>query len=319
MGNPRRYFENNCVYFLTNRLARGLPFVPCEYINKILLGIMAKSSERYPNIKISHFLWMSNHYHMIIVTKGDPREISGFMNLINGEAAKAVCAFLGIRNVKIWAQRYNPIRLLTPEDVIEKICYLYLNPVTGDLVDKSSKWPGISSYGIKKVKKIKCEYIKPSKIQRLPRVMLSKKIVKELIKKNKKGNEHYLSIDPNAWIDCYEDPDTEESYNSRITNKISLEEKNLELNRKYPVMGAEKVKTQNAYKYYNPKNNGKRVFCISSCLERRKQFIELYKGFCELCKLAWQKWKDGFFNYRYPPGAFIPPIWPLANTIKFET
>ena len=107
MSNPRRDFEYNCAYFLTNRLARGLPFVPCDYIIKILLGVMAKSCEHFPNIQISHYLWMANHYHMIVVTKGDPKELSGFMNLLNGETAKAVCVFLRIRNVKIWSQRFN--------------------------------------------------------------------------------------------------------------------------------------------------------------------------------------------------------------------
>jgi hypothetical protein len=62
MSNPRRHFEHNCAYFLTNRLARGLPLVSCDYINNILLGGMAKACEDYPNVVISNYLWRTNHY-----------------------------------------------------------------------------------------------------------------------------------------------------------------------------------------------------------------------------------------------------------------
>ena len=89
MGHPRRYFENKSVYFLTNRLARGLPLVPCDYINGVITGVMAKASESFPDITICNYLWMRNHYHMLVVTDGNPTDLAGFMNILNGELAKA--------------------------------------------------------------------------------------------------------------------------------------------------------------------------------------------------------------------------------------
>lgn len=319
MGHPRRYFENNCVYFLTNRLARDLPFVPCQYINNILMGIIAKASTKYPNISICNYLWMRNHYHMLIVTKGNPSDIAGFMNIINGEVAKAVVIFLGRRNVKIWAQRYNCIRLLTPDVVAEKISYLYLNPVKANLVDKACRWPGVSSYGIEQEHEIKCEYLKPSKLQRLSDRRLSKKLDQELISQSKKGKNYNLILKPYAWIECFEDPDSVESYKLQISTKISSEEKRLEQQRQHPTMGAMEARTQNPYQGYVPQSKGKRMFCMSSCLELRKQFIELYKNFCERCLTIWQYWQKGDLKYKYPPGAFSPPRWPLSNTLKFQT
>ena len=319
MGHPRRYYENNSVYFITNRLARGLPLVPCKYVNNILLGIMAKASESYPGITISDYLWMSNHYHMLVVTNGDPSEISGFMNILDGEIAKAVVRFLKLKNVKVWAQRYNPIRLLTPDVVIEKIVYLYLNPVTANLVDKACRWPGVSSYAIQEKTRLECEYKSPSKLNYLPNQYLSKEIDKELIKNSKKGQKHSLIISPYAWIDCFEDTESLDFYKHQISTKISAEEKRLEKKRKFPVMGASKVKTQNPHQGYFPESRGKRMFCMSSCLERRKQFIELYKDFCERCTNAWKSWKAGKLDQKFPPGAFLPPKWPLSNALKFIT
>ena len=203
MGHPRRYFENNCVYFLTNRLARGLPLVPCEYINKVIYGIMAKASEKYPDITICHYLWMRNHYHLLIVTNGNPAEVAGFMNVLDGEIAKAVVKFLGDRNVKVWAQRYNCLRFLTPDVVVEKIAYLYLNPVDSNLVDKACRWPGVSSYSIGQEKVIECEYLKPSKLQRLKNEKITRSMDKELIKQSGNGSKHNLVVKPNAWVECF--------------------------------------------------------------------------------------------------------------------
>lgn len=316
MGHPRRYFENNCVYFLTNRLARGLPFVPSEYINNILRGILAKANTKYPNISICHYLWMRNHYHMLIVTNGNPGDIAGFMNLVNGEAAKAVVKFLGRRNVKVWGQRYNCIRLLTSDVVVEKIAYLYLNPVSANLVDKASKWLGVTSYGIEKEQIIKSEYLRPRAIQRLPDQNLTKKLDKDLISKSKKGNTYHLTVKPNKWIECFQEQESIEFYNTQIQSKIRLEENRLKENRKYPVAGE---KNQNPHQGYQPQSKGKRMFCMSSCMELRKQFIEIYKNFCERCIMTWQQWKEGNIQNAYPPGGFLPPRWPLANTLKFQT
>lgn len=319
MGHPRRYFENKCVYFLTNRLARGLPLVPCGYINKVIQGVMAKASESYPSITICHYLWMRNHYHILIVTDGNPFDLSAFMNILNGEIAKAVVRFLGRRNIKVWAQRYNPMRLLTPEDVVEKIVYTYLNPVTANLVDKACRWPGVSSFGIGEEKIIDCEYIRPSKLQRLENERLTKCKDKELLSNTKPGKKHKLSINPNAWVECFEDPESVEFYISQISSKIKSEEKRLEEKRKYPVMGALEAKTQNPYDSYIPKNKGRRMFCKSSCNELRKQFIQIYKDFCERCVLVWRNWKEGNLSHKYPPGAYVPPFLPLANAMKFQT
>ena len=211
------------------------------------------------------------------------------------------------------------MRLLTPEDVVEKIAYTYLNPVTANLVDKACRWPGVSSYGIEEEKVINCEYIRPGKLQRLKNKKLTKNIDKELIEKGKRGKKHNLIIRPYAWVECFQDPESIDSYKLQIASKIKSEETHLEEKRKYPVMGASEVKTQNPYESYLPKNKGRRMFCMSLCLELRKQFIELYKDFCEQCILVWQSWKVANFTPKYPPGAFHPPIYPLSNTLKFQT
>ena len=84
-------------------------------------------------------------------------------------------------------------------------------------------------------------------------------------------------------------------------------------------MGALEAKTQNPHEGYLPENKGRRMFCMSSCQEMRKQFIEQYKDFCERCLIVWRHWKESKLQYKYPPGGFLPPIWPLSNTLKFQT
>ena len=46
MGHPRRKFVHNRAYFVTNRLAEGLPLVPAKIINKLLFGLLARARVR---------------------------------------------------------------------------------------------------------------------------------------------------------------------------------------------------------------------------------------------------------------------------------
>jgi len=145
MGHPRRMFVHQGVYFVTNRVAEGLPFVPNEFINLLLWGILARAQEKYPSIVIAAWLFLSNHYHALLTVRGDPAELARFMNYVDGEIAKALCRLLGKHHCKVWAQRYHAAQLLTPETVLEQLTYLYTNPVVAGLVPSAQEWIGVST------------------------------------------------------------------------------------------------------------------------------------------------------------------------------
>ena len=136
MGHPRRFFQHKSAYFVTNRLAEGLPFVANAYVEKVLGGVFARARERFPSIGICSLLVLGNHYHGVFVTKGDPADLERFFHYVHAEVAKILVRWLGKRNVKVWGQRYNAAKILDFKTAVKYMGYLFLNPSAANLVDK---------------------------------------------------------------------------------------------------------------------------------------------------------------------------------------
>ena len=148
MRNRRyRCNPNNLVFHVTNRTVSGLSFVAKTFMSKLIAGIMAKSQERNP-VQISHFVWMSNHYHMILA--GRAKHISDFIRQMQSEVAKMVKRLTPQYEGKVWESQFHEQRLCTPEDVLEKINYIYSNPVKAGLVPHISEWTGLNSFNMYK-------------------------------------------------------------------------------------------------------------------------------------------------------------------------
>lgn len=329
MPHPRRMYEHKSVYFVTNRLSEGLPFVPNLYVNLVLIGIIARAIFRFPGISVCTLLFMTNHYHGIFVTNGDPAQFKDFMNYVDGEIAKVVVRFLDKRNVKVWAQRYHAAKLLTWEDVIKKIIYIYINPVQALFVKKASEWTGVSTYqAMFEEDETMYKWIKPSLLPKLPDAPFSQKLLTRLVDFISKleAPSYLFRTTPFCWKECFEQTKnmTDAELRKKILEKISEEERECEKERKASkksIVGIESLSTQNPHKYYKPKKFGRRVFCISSCEELRKQYIELYQEFCQKAKDAWQGYMKGFpFTAAlFPPGAYLPSGYSNASLLSVVT
>lgn len=323
MGRLLRKYENGEVYFLTNRLAEGLPFVPNSYINSVLKGILAKASCRYLSIKINAWVFMPNHYHGVVTIDGDPAEMSGFLGYIDGETAKIVCRMLGKRNVKIWAHRPHAAPMLTPETVIDKLAYLYLNAAKANLCSRAGDWFGVSTWAqFMGAEEEVCKWIRPSKVKYLPKGAFTKKQLTSLMQglEELKSSSWKLKVSPCYWAKCFPETRnlTPEQQRNEVLSIIAKEEHQYSLDRaknETQVANRQTLELQNPHKYYKPKKFGVRAICISRCEEARKLFIAQYLSFLEACREAWDSWKNGKLHIKYPPGAFIPPQLPLANVV----
>jgi REP element-mobilizing transposase RayT len=88
---------------------------------------------------------MSNHHHLVVT---DPRGLlPDFLRELHRLTAKALNASQG-QWENLWAaEPCNVVRLVTDEDVEEKIAYVSANPVTAGLVRHPEEWPGFSAWG----------------------------------------------------------------------------------------------------------------------------------------------------------------------------
>ena len=219
-----------------------------------------------------------------------------FMHYVDSEIAKIVCKLLGRWNTKIWAQRYHYAPFQTAESVMEKMKYLFINPVEASLVEK------------------------------LPNGRFRKKTSKRLAAALQQRNlpQYGLVIEPFAWKQCFRETrlSADTSLRTDLLERIAQAEGEIARQRRKEnrtVCNIDDLMEQNPHKHYIPKKYGRRTACISSCPEMRAEYLRIYKDFCEKCSRAWQRSKENYAEVAFPAGAFIPPQFPRATALCFLT
>ena len=142
MSLPRQVLPG-CDYMLTRRCSERRFFLrPDPEANNAFLyclGLAVQAS----GVEILFVTAMSNHYH---VGLHDPHgRHPEFSERFHGLLARCLNAHRG-RFENFWSSEpTSVVRLVEPNDVLEKTVYAYTNPVAADLVDTVDDWPGICS------------------------------------------------------------------------------------------------------------------------------------------------------------------------------
>jgi len=323
MPHPKRKYENGATFAFCARLAEGLPFVPNKYIRDILYGAAARAISRHPDVIVSALEFMTNHYHGIATIVGDPAQFADFLHDLNDEIARVVNKLKGRKNYKVWGQRTFVARIGDSEALIKQLAYAYVNPVAANFVDKASKWTGAGTWRFLFKKEPEYyKWIRSSKLKKLPNKSFSKKEIKNLCRMLDKmeAEEFELKIKPFAWKHFFYDTRnlTDKEILSRILQEVKRLEDEYRAIRKREnkaLCDLNQLALQNIYKPYRPNSYGRRVYCICSDPELRRQLLEEYKEFCAECEAAWEAWKQGDFSVFYPPGAFLPPQHPISCSV----
>lgn len=123
---------NRCHRFAPNRRALEIVW----YCFAFTLG---KFRDR---IEAHEFLWMSNHYHLVLTDRGAclPR----FMEELNSLLARALNALYGIQGTAI-EKGYNLVAVATDDKLVQHSVYTLANPCSAHLVENSHHWLGVSS------------------------------------------------------------------------------------------------------------------------------------------------------------------------------
>ena len=105
----------------------------------IFLFLLAVAAHRY-GVQVHAFCVLSNHYHLVVT---DPHaRLPAFQQFLDALVARAINASLG-RWEAFWApSSYSAVRLVSPQDIVEKTAYVLANPVAAGLVRHGRLWPG---------------------------------------------------------------------------------------------------------------------------------------------------------------------------------
>lgn len=117
---------------------------PDEETNNAFIYCLAVAAHRY-QIRVIFTVAMSNHHHTGIE---DPNgNYPAFLEHFHKLFAKCQNALRG-RWENFWSsEQTSVVRLVDPDDIIDKMVYALTNPVKDRLIEKAHHWPGVSSLG----------------------------------------------------------------------------------------------------------------------------------------------------------------------------
>ena len=144
MSLPRQVLPGQ-TYMITRRCTqRQFLMRPDRETNNSFIYCLAEAAARF-RIQVLFTAAMSNHHHTGIY---DPEgNYPAFLEHFHKLFAKCQNALRG-RWENFWSsERTSVVRLVDPNDVLDKMTYALTNPVKDGLVEKAHHWPGISSLG----------------------------------------------------------------------------------------------------------------------------------------------------------------------------
>ncbi len=127
-------------YLLTRRcVQRRYGLVPRGPTPRVMAFCLTHAATRH-GIKVHAAMCLSNHWHAV-VTDPDGR-ISEFARDVHSLTARALNSSCGNWEAFWSSQGLSLVRLVSADDVWDKLVYTLTNPVEAGLVSHSSLWPG---------------------------------------------------------------------------------------------------------------------------------------------------------------------------------
>lgn len=142
MGRRVRYVPEGSLLEITCRTVQSrLLLRPSPSLNRIILGILGRAQRLY-GLRIHAFVFMSNHYHLL-VSPTSARQLAAFMAYLNANLAKEACRLHDWAH-HLWSRRYHLLEVSPEEKAhVGRLRYLLAHGCKEGLVDTPGHWPGV--------------------------------------------------------------------------------------------------------------------------------------------------------------------------------
>ena len=140
---PRRIHPHQLCFVTVRAVNRRHRFAPSRQAVEIIWYCLAYTLSRFRDrIDAHEFLWMSNHYHLVLTDRGGC--LPDFMTQLNSLLARALNALHGVTGTAI-EKGYNLVEVTTEGRAIDHCVYTLANPCSAHLVRRSHHWKSVSS------------------------------------------------------------------------------------------------------------------------------------------------------------------------------
>lgn len=141
MARRLRFIPPGSLVEVTCRTVQGrLLLRPTPLLRDLTLGVLARAARLYP-VEVHAFVFLSNHYHLLLSVPSAQR-LASFMNYLNSNLAREAGRLVRWRE-KFWGRRYQAI-VVSKEDraQIDRLRYVLAHGVKEGLVGSPLDWPG---------------------------------------------------------------------------------------------------------------------------------------------------------------------------------
>ena len=141
-----RYFEPGVVYTIVSRTQQNKFLLRPDNQGKlraIIIGVLSKAAEKYPNVANHAAAFLSNHLHLqLSIAKhgAHPGEICDYVGFIKREIARRWNKEMGTKG-SIW-EGFDMVAVLTGPAQVNALKYILAQTVKERLVEHPFDWPG---------------------------------------------------------------------------------------------------------------------------------------------------------------------------------
>ena len=274
---------------------------PSKETNDLILGVLGRALERHPRIALHAFVFLSNHFHLILTTP-DARELANFMCFLQGNIAREVGRAIGWRE-KFWGRRYVDVAILDDEALLDRLAYLFSQGCKENLVASPLDWPGASSV----LSMVDGTRLRGNWFDRTKEYEARRRGEKP--HKHEFATVYEIALAP---ISCWKDlPERERRRRcSTIVAKIESETRARTQETRRPVAGAAWVRAQDPQGTPKHSSHSPAPICHAADRDRWLFYRSAYENFVELYRNLSQQIRNGALSAleNLPRFCFPPPL-----------
>ena len=132
--------ERTLVEITTRTLHGRFLLKPSRRVREMTLGVLGRAQRRC-GVVIHAFVFLSNHYHLLI-SVDNAKQMAQFTGYLNSNLAREIARLTGWRE-KIWGRRY--VHIITSQEEaaqVGRLRYLLAQGVKEGLVEHPARWRG---------------------------------------------------------------------------------------------------------------------------------------------------------------------------------
>jgi len=272
---------------------------PSKEANEIILACLGRSQFLYPNVRLHHFDFLSNHFDLIL-SAPDFHQISAFVGHFESVLARKLGCLVEWRQ-KFWGRRFRPIPVLDDEALLGRVRYALEHGCKENLVMRPRDWPGVSCVAALTEGEALVGYWH-DRTEEYKDAQRGK-----TVKSSDYVRRYEIKLTPlPLWADLSE-PQRQAQYRHIIKD---IEEETRERHEKNGTrpLGAEAVLAQDPHDRPQHSKHSPAPLCHAASEAVRKTYRQAYRAFVNAYYRASELFRAGQLDVEFPEHCFRPPL-----------